>query len=343
MRSILILTASIFCTVAHSQSPSQINIGPLAISSSNTASTYHGPLLFSDIWNPPSGSYNQYSGINLTSSLNSGTVAQRWATSNNINSVVLNTTGPSGTPSSPSGMADSHTIAYFGFETIPADLCDGQNGSGFGGPGGSPGNNCYQEVGGFENTATILSPGHYAEGIGSYVNDNNGGSGVPIRGTGFLAVINKANGTNSYPLFGFQASSTGTQQTTYSPNAAYRVDGGWQIGLDLTGATYTSAIAIAFPFGPTVSSDASHLYFSDSNTSALILNHALSTFAGAVKFGPTTFASLPSCSGSTAGTIAYITDASAPITAWHQQVTAGSGANKAFIACNGSGWYAFDY
>lgn len=59
---------------------------------------------------------------------------------------------------------------------------------------------------------------------------------------------------------------------------------------------------------------------------------------------PLTYATLPTCSsGAGAGTLAYITDASAAISAWHQAVTAGGGANKAFIACNGSGWYAFDY
>lgn len=56
-----------------------------------------------------------------------------------------------------------------------------------------------------------------------------------------------------------------------------------------------------------------------------------------------TFSALPACVAGAAGIIAFITDASAAITAWHQQVTAGGGANKAFIACNGSGWFAFDY
>jgi hypothetical protein len=55
------------------------------------------------------------------------------------------------------------------------------------------------------------------------------------------------------------------------------------------------------------------------------------------------FASLPTCDSNAAGTIAYVTDARAPIMAWHQEVTAGGGTNKAFIACNGSGWFAWDY
>ena len=65
---------------------------------------------------------------------------------------------------------------------------------------------------------------------------------------------------------------------------------------------------------------------------------------GTLKEEGTSFASLARCSGGVgAGQIAYITDASAPITAWHQQVTAGGGSNMAFVACNGNGWYAFDY
>lgn len=58
---------------------------------------------------------------------------------------------------------------------------------------------------------------------------------------------------------------------------------------------------------------------------------------------PTTYALLPGCSKITEGTIAYITDASEAIVAWHQKVTAGGGKNKAFLACNGAGWFAFDY
>lgn len=58
---------------------------------------------------------------------------------------------------------------------------------------------------------------------------------------------------------------------------------------------------------------------------------------------PTTYTSLPNCNADNAGTLAYITDASAPISAWHQQVRGGGGTNRAFITCNGSGWFAFSY
>lgn len=57
----------------------------------------------------------------------------------------------------------------------------------------------------------------------------------------------------------------------------------------------------------------------------------------------TTYAALPTCNTASTGYMAHITDAASAISAWHQQVTAGGGTNGAFIACNGSGWYAYDY
>lgn len=61
-----------------------------------------------------------------------------------------------------------------------------------------------------------------------------------------------------------------------------------------------------------------------------------------LRLNPTTFSALPTCNASVEGTIAYINDASAAITAWHQAVSAGGGSSKAFVACNASGWLAFD-
>lgn len=65
-------------------------------------------------------------------------------------------------------------------------------------------------------------------------------------------------------------------------------------------------------------------------------------FGGPVQVSARTFATLPTCNAGAAGYMAYITDSSAAITAWNQAVTAGGGANKAFISCNGSGWFAFN-
>ena len=67
------------------------------------------------------------------------------------------------------------------------------------------------------------------------------------------------------------------------------------------------------------------------------------TVGTGLRLKATVYGSLPTCNAGKAGMIAYITDASSAITAWHQPVTAGGGTNKAFISCNGSGWYAFGY
>ena len=61
------------------------------------------------------------------------------------------------------------------------------------------------------------------------------------------------------------------------------------------------------------------------------------------KLAPTMFAALPVCDAAADGMLAYVADARAAITAWHQHVTAGGGRNKAFVACNGMGWFAFSY
>jgi hypothetical protein len=62
-----------------------------------------------------------------------------------------------------------------------------------------------------------------------------------------------------------------------------------------------------------------------------------------LRLAATTFSALPACDSGHAGTVAHITDASAAITIWHQNVTAGGGSNRAFVTCNGSGWFAFSY
>ncbi|WP_428333330.1 hypothetical protein [Novosphingobium sp.] len=65
--------------------------------------------------------------------------------------------------------------------------------------------------------------------------------------------------------------------------------------------------------------------------------------AGRARLLPTRYASLLACNDASAGTLAYITDAPTAISARHQPVAAGGGTNRAFIACNGTGWHAFDY
>jgi hypothetical protein len=65
--------------------------------------------------------------------------------------------------------------------------------------------------------------------------------------------------------------------------------------------------------------------------------------APSLQLTPTTFAALPQCRLEQAGTMAFITDASARIANWHQEVTRGGGVNRAFLTCDGSGWFAFSY
>lgn len=62
-----------------------------------------------------------------------------------------------------------------------------------------------------------------------------------------------------------------------------------------------------------------------------------------VQLAPMAFSELPSCSSAIQGTMAFITDSKQAITTWHQRITQGGGNHKAFVACNGSGWHAFDY
>lgn len=260
--------------------------GISTIYATDTGSPSAGLHYYADTgWNPSgsAGQFNNFWQIHMPAvSLNGGTVQQRWNSSNQPLLIDLVTTGPTGTPSSPSGMADSHTIGMFSYETIPAGLCDGQNGSGFTGPGGSPGNNCYQEIGGVASVNTVLSPGHYAEGIASTINDNSGGAGVPIRGVAFLTNLSKNSASNTYTTYGFQANSIGTQQTTNAPTAAFRVDGGWQTSLDLSGNTNTGAVSIKLPNSQTINSDANNIYFGVNASNAMTLNATSSTLTGSL-------------------------------------------------------------
>lgn len=84
--------------------------------------------------------------------------------------------------------------------------------------------------------------------------------------------------------------------------------------------------------------------FNSNFTNAITANNDGSVQVGkGIQVSNTTYAALPTCNATNTGYIAHITDAASAITAWHQQVTAGGGSSGAFIACNGSGWYAFDY
>ncbi|MBB3256852.1 hypothetical protein F4827_001697 [Paraburkholderia bannensis] len=92
-----------------------------------------------------------------------------------------------------------------------------------------------------------------------------------------------------------------------------------------------------------ISNGSGNLQFYNGAASPLSVAAASVSANVPLQLSPTTFSALPTCASGTRGMHAFITDASAAITTWHQQVTAGGGSNTAYIACNGSGWYAFDY
>lgn len=64
--------------------------------------------------------------------------------------------------------------------------------------------------------------------------------------------------------------------------------------------------------------------------------------SGATQYRSTTFAAVGPCNSSALGSIAFISDASTPISAWNQVVSAGGGSTATFIKCDGSlAWRAF--
>lgn len=89
---------------------------------------------------------------------------------------------------------------------------------------------------------------------------------------------------------------------------------------------------------------APNVYFATGWTTpgnAASLDSSGSVAALRVKVSPVTYGSLPTCNTAAEGTMAYITDASAPVAAWHQAVTAGGGTTRTFVQCAGTGWQAF--
>jgi hypothetical protein len=243
-----------------------------SIGATSTSTASHGLVQAYNDWAPPGnlGQFNCYVALDLpTVSLSGGgTVAQKWATSNQILQIYAVTT-----PS----MANSHMIGGSVTVTMPNTLGDGGGGV-F--AGGLPTNPRYQEVGGWGSTVTALSPGHYVENFSSCINDNNGGAGVALKMTGYLSTINKAAASNTYPSYGYQATSSGAQQATNAPTSAFRVDGGWLVSLDLSGNTYALNTAIQFRPDITITNDAANLYFNVAGVTSLVVGGSGVEIAG---------------------------------------------------------------
>jgi hypothetical protein len=233
--------------------------GLFQIAATNTGTSHSGLVQMVDsVWAPSgnnsSYTYNNYINQTLGSvNLVGGTIAQRWNTSNSL--FFQTATGTSATASS---HILSNTVALY----IAAGAGDG--GGGAFDLNGVPTNPYYQEIGSLSYSAVILSPGHYNEGVASYFYDNQDnpnaippvtGTAVAAKSVNFFSAMVKNSATNTYLTYGYQAYSFGTQQTTYSPFAGYRVDGGWQAGLDLSGLTY----------GPGILDKGTHTYALDTN------------------------------------------------------------------------------
>jgi len=60
-----------------------------------------------------------------------------------------------------------------------------------------------------------------------------------------------------------------------------------------------------------------------------------------LRLAPLRFDSLPRCDAAAMGTIAFVSDAARPITAWRQIVARGGGKARALVSCDGEHWLAF--
>ena len=257
-------------------------------------------------------------------------VADLWGTTNIIRGIYATTT---------SAMANSHTLAQLNQVVIPAGLGDGAGGV-F--SASLPTNPIYQESAATENNCFVLSPGHYTECVGSYVFDNFNGTGaVPIKATAVFAAVSKDSATNTYPIYGFQADSYGTQTAAFSPNAAFRVDGAWQVSLDLSGNTYAGSSAILFPFSSSMTVNSSNLFIGVAGASAMVLNAAAATFPGVLSSGTffqakiVTVATLPACVVGIKGALMSVSDATAPT---YNGALVGGGTIVVPVFCNGTAW-----
>jgi len=225
-----------------------------SIFGTDTGSPFRGQLsTYKTSWAVPNGAWNDWFHLQIDSvSVTGGTLPQRQAAEQHGIAVVM-------TASAANGMAGSHAIPFLASATIPAGLPDG---------GSTPANANYQEIGAFAGNTSILSDGHYSEGIASYGRDNDGVNFAKAHIVTFFSSMNKGKADNSYPYYGVQAYSNGAQQTTFAPDAAFRVDGGWRYNLDLRGNAYSGVIDIALQNGHTITHDASNTYLNSGTSNA---------------------------------------------------------------------------
>ena len=194
--------------------------------SANRITDFEMNILTVDTWNfvgdtTGATKWHKYKGLELTSvgysNHSSMSQAALWANYALVHPINI-TTGEN--------MGGSHTHVYSSDILVDVSAGDG---------GGTPTNPLYQEVSTFESSVTLNAPGHYTEGIGMYVVDN----GNANRWNNFLAVLIKKAANNVYEQWGFMAdSSASTQLTTNAPSGAFKANGPFQRGLDLSSGTY---------------------------------------------------------------------------------------------------------
>ncbi len=137
-----------------------------------------------------------------------------------------------------------------------------------------------------------------------------------------------------------QLCGKGTAAACAGQNAPLVVESRKGSAVTLTDASASNVFKLAIDEG-TGAGSGNLVVGRTAGTGAVVFIPAVS--APAVQLTPTIFAALPPCRPERAGTMAYITDASTKIANWHQEVTRGGGVNRAFLTCDGSGWFAFSY
>ncbi len=197
----------------------------------STSGVFRGRSYIVDTWAPAvqaSPAWNFYDMISLTSvglsDIAGKTATQLWNTSNHVREIAFTTAAT---------LANSHAIGLQVVGIIPADMGDG--GGGDFDVNGVPQDAQYQEIGGVSVILESASAGHLIEGSAVWLQDHTTGAAVATIMTGSLVVIDKNSATSTYFARGFSAISAGSQQTTYAPDQAFAVFGGWQFGLDLAG------------------------------------------------------------------------------------------------------------
>jgi hypothetical protein len=114
------------------------------------------------------------------------------------------------------------------------------------------------------------------------------------------------------------------------PYSPFQAGNTWLHGLYTANATFTDNNAM-------VAASTQFIQFGTSSPARLGANGTALTSAGPVQLAAYTVSTLPTCSGTTAGEVAYVTDANAPT---YNATLTGSSTTKTLAMCNGTNWTA---